>query len=50
MVSAMAAATVWCQRQWTTVSLYVNDYNTRARAMYARCGYEQVNEFATVLF
>jgi predicted GNAT family acetyltransferase len=32
------------------VSLYVNDYNTAARRVYARCGFEQVGTFATVLF
>jgi uncharacterized protein len=33
-----------------SVSLYVNDYNTAARRAYARCGFRQVGEFATVLF
>ena len=33
-----------------TVSLYVNDFNTPARHVYARCGFEQVDTFATVLF
>jgi uncharacterized protein len=33
-----------------TVSLYVNDYNTAARRVYARCGFTQVDTFATVLF
>lgn len=33
-----------------TVSLYVNDYNLPARAVYARCGFRQVGAFATVLF
>jgi predicted GNAT family acetyltransferase len=32
------------------VSLYVNDYNVAARAVYARCGFAQVGTFATVLF
>ena len=32
------------------VSLYVNDFNTAARKAYARVGFEQVGEFATVLF
>ncbi len=32
------------------VSLYVNDYNVAARRVYARCGFEQVGMFATVLF
>ncbi|HEV2086880.1 MAG TPA: GNAT family N-acetyltransferase, partial [Cryptosporangiaceae bacterium] len=32
------------------VSLYVNDYNAPARAVYARCGFTRVGTFATVLF
>ncbi|MCW1249820.1 DUF4081 domain-containing protein [Acaricomes phytoseiuli] len=32
------------------VSLYVNGYNSRARASYARVGFTQVGTFATVLF
>lgn len=32
------------------VSLYVNDYNTRALAVYKGIGFEQVGEYATVLF
>jgi predicted GNAT family acetyltransferase len=32
------------------VSLYVNDYNAAARAVYERCGFAQVGTFATVLF
>jgi uncharacterized protein len=33
-----------------TVSLYVNDFNVSARRAYARCGFRQVDTFATVLF
>ena len=33
-----------------TVSLYVNDYNTPARRVYARCGFASAGAFATVLF
>src|SRR3954467_7509920 len=33
-----------------TVSLYVNDYNTAARHVYARCGFVSAGSFATVLF
>ena len=33
-----------------TVSLYVNDYNTAARQVYARCGFVSAGAFATVLF
>ncbi|MCZ2859904.1 GNAT family N-acetyltransferase [Blastococcus sp. VKM Ac-2987] len=32
------------------VSLYVNDYNTRARAAYRRVGFREVGEYASVLF
>lgn len=32
------------------VSLYVNDYNTRAIRVYKSVGFEQVGEYATVLF
>ena len=31
------------------VTLYVNDYNTSARATYARLGFREVGDFATVL-
>jgi uncharacterized protein len=33
-----------------SVSLYVNDYNAPARQAYARCGFRQAGEFATILF
>ncbi|WP_436501238.1 GNAT family N-acetyltransferase [Actinokineospora sp. HUAS TT18] len=33
-----------------TASLYVNSYNTAARAAYRRIGFEQVGQYATVLF
>ena len=32
------------------VSLYVNDFNTAALEVYARCGFRQVGTFASVLF
>ena len=33
-----------------SVTLYVNDFNHAARAVYARCGFRRVGTFATVLF
>lgn len=33
-----------------TVSLYVNDYNTRARAAYRRVGFTEIGSFMSVLF
>ena len=33
-----------------TVSLYVNDYNTRARAAYRRVGFTELGSFMSVLF
>lgn len=44
--AALAAAVVASGR---IASLYVNSYNTVARATYARIGFEQVGTFATVL-
>jgi predicted GNAT family acetyltransferase len=32
------------------VSLYVNEWNTAARAAYARVGFEQTATFATLMF
>jgi predicted GNAT family acetyltransferase len=36
-------------RSGRVASLYVNDFNTVARATYARIGFTQVGTFATVL-
>lgn len=33
-----------------TVSLYVNDYNTRARAAYRRVGFTELGSFTSILF
>ena len=50
-VPAMAAVVRHCLRDHAdVVSLYVNDYNTRARAAYASVGFSEVGTFATVLF
>jgi len=45
---AMAAVVKLARTVVPTVSLYVNDYNLPARATYARVGFHQVGEFATV--
>jgi len=52
-LAAAAMATVVrdaLRRVAPTVSLYVNDYNTAARHVYARCGFVSAGSFATVLF
>ncbi|MFC8302140.1 GNAT family N-acetyltransferase [Specibacter sp. NPDC057265] len=46
----MAAVVVLAQQHAPITSLYVNDYNTRARVAYERVGFEQVGTFATALF
>ncbi len=46
----MAAAVVLAQTLAPVTSLYVNDFNTKARATYDRVGFRQVGTFATVLF
>lgn len=45
---AMAAVVQMARSVVPTVSLYVNDYNRPARATYARVGFTQVGEFATI--
>jgi predicted GNAT family acetyltransferase len=45
---AMAAVVQLARTAVPTVSLYVNDYNRPARATYARVGFRQVGEFATI--
>ena len=46
----MAAVVAAAQRQFApTVSLYVNDFNTKARRVYERVGFDYVGTFATVL-
>ena len=46
----MAAVVVLAQTIAPVTSLYVNGFNTRARATYERVGFQQVGTFATVLF
>jgi predicted GNAT family acetyltransferase len=45
---AMAAVVKLARTVVPTVSLYVNDFNVPARATYAKIGFRQVGEFATV--
>jgi len=45
---AMAAVVSMARQVAPTVSLYVNDYNLPARATYARVGFRDVGEFATI--
>jgi len=37
-------------RAFPTLTLYVNDFNSAAIALYERVGFERVGEFATILF
>ena len=46
----MAAVVVLAQTLAPVTSLYVNDFNSKARATYDRVGFRQVGTFATVLF
>lgn len=46
----MAGALWLMDPAWTTVSLYVNDYNVRARHMYERLGFQTVGELSTILY
>ncbi len=48
--TCMAAVVQQAQQTTPTVSLYVNDFNAPALATYRRVGFEQVGEFATILF
>lgn len=48
--AAMAGAAVLAQEEFSTLSLYVNSFNLPARATYARVGFVEVGEFATVLY
>jgi predicted GNAT family acetyltransferase len=46
----MSAVVTHAQQLAPVTSLYVNDYNSRARSTYERVGFHQVGTFATVLF
>ncbi|WP_294626877.1 GNAT family N-acetyltransferase [uncultured Rothia sp.] len=45
-----AAAAQLLQRHYPHLSLYVNDYNARALAMYRGTGWEQIGQFSTIIF
>lgn len=45
-----AAAAQILQRRYPHLSLYVNDYNARALAMYWGTGWEQIGQFSTIIF
>ena len=45
-----AAAAQVLQRYYPHLSLYVNDYNARALAMYRGTGWEQIGQFSTIIF
>ncbi len=47
---AMAAVVELCEQVWPHVTLYVNDFNVKARALYRRVGFEEIGAFATVLY
>lgn len=47
---AMAQVVRLCRQRFPVVSLYVNDFNVRARRLYETVGFDTVGELATVLF
>lgn len=49
-VPAMAQVVNLCRGTWPAVSLYVNDFNLRARRLYEAVGFRTVGELATVLY
>ena len=49
-VPAMSSVIALARERYPVVSLYVNDFNTRARRLYETVGFRTVGEFATVLY
>lgn len=47
---AMASVVNLCREQWDNVTLYVNDFNTVARGLYRRVGFDEVGSLATILY
>lgn len=47
---AMAGASLLIGQKFREQTLYVNDFNTRARRLYDRLGFNQVSTYATVLY
>lgn len=47
---AMAAVIELCQQVWPHVTLYVNDFNVKALALYRRVGFDEIGALATVLY
>ena len=45
-----AAAAQILRHRYPHLSLYVNDYNARALAMYRGTGWEQIGQFSTIIF
>ncbi|MDO5499620.1 MAG: GNAT family N-acetyltransferase [Propionibacteriaceae bacterium] len=48
--AAMAGVVELARAEFDTLSLYVNSFNTPARATYRRVGFAEVGEFATILY
>lgn len=49
-VPAMARVVELARRRYPVVSLYVNDYNTAARAVYDHVGFRRAGELGTILY
>ncbi|MFT8396285.1 GNAT family N-acetyltransferase [Propionibacterium sp.] len=49
-IPAMAQVVRLCRKEYPVVTLYVNDFNTRARRLYEHVGFQTVAELATILY